>query len=79
METAGLLNTFMKNDTKLELDTDLLLTPKEVCGILKISRSSLHNLTHAGEIKAIRVGYLLRYHRNEIKRILYGEAVTHEV
>lgn len=47
-----------------------VFTVREVCSLLKISRSTLHRLTKAKVIHATRAGRAKRYTARELERFL---------
>ena len=47
-----------------------LLTVKEVCALLHISRSTLHRLTSKEVLSVIRVGGSLRYDKEQVMKEL---------
>ena len=55
--------------TEIHEDTDLL-TVKEVCLILRISRITLYKLTKRGAIPAFKIGRALRYRRGDVNSAL---------
>ena len=46
-----------------------LLTAKETCGVLRVSRMTLHRLTKRGVI-AIRIGRSLRYRESAVEKYI---------
>jgi excisionase family DNA binding protein len=47
-----------------------LLTAKEVCAWLRVSRMTLHRMVKRGAIPVVRVGRLLRFRPEAIERYL---------
>jgi excisionase family DNA binding protein len=47
-----------------------LLTVKETCDTLRVSRTTLHRLTKRGVISAIRIGRSLRYRESAVEKYL---------
>ena len=44
-----------------------LLTPEEVCQLLKVKRSYLYDLTHRNQIPHLKLGRHLRFRRRELE------------
>lgn len=57
---------FLKDS--LQSRTDELLTIKEVCDLLKISRQTVYNLIDRGKIQRLRVGKSIRFKISEIEK-----------
>lgn len=47
-----------------------VLTVKEVCILLRISKNMAYKLVHAGEIRCVRVGNRYRIPKTEVVRFL---------
>jgi excisionase family DNA binding protein len=56
-----------------------LLTPDDVCALLKVKKSWLYDVVEAGSLEAIRLGKQLRFRRSALERYLEGRAVGGEV
>lgn len=54
--------------------TSEILTAQDVCGYLKIPRSTLYKLSRDKEIPAFRVGRHWRFRREKIEEWLEGQA-----
>ena len=52
-----------------------LLTPDEVCALLKVKRSWLYDTVESGRLEAVRLGKQLRFRPSAVARYLDG-AVT---
>lgn len=51
----------------------MLLTVKQVCKMLKITKMTLYNWEKSGKIKRIKMGdRIVRYEKSEIERFLKG-------
>ena len=50
-----------------------VLTVKEVCTILRISRNTAYELVRAGKIRCVKVGNRYRIPKSEIARFLDGK------
>jgi excisionase family DNA binding protein len=69
---------FPEGDMSEQLNTALiegLLTPEEVCQLLKIKRSYLYDLTHRNQIPYLKLGRHLRFRRCEIASWLEGKRI----
>lgn len=53
--------------------SDDLLTAREVCGLLSISRSSLDRLVAQGSLRVVKVGASNRYPRAEVDAYTAGD------
>lgn len=51
-----------------------LLTPKDVCRLLKVSRRRLYNLEKSGKLRSVRLGSSIRFPRTEVERFLEDAA-----
>lgn len=47
-----------------------LLTPDEVCALLKVKKSWLYDAVESGELGAIRLGRQLRFRPSSLSRLL---------
>ena len=58
-----------------------LCTIEEVAAVLRIGRTLAYELARCGQIRAVRLGRLIRVPRAEIERIVRGEPAppAHEV
>ena len=59
--------------TELEAERQGLWTTKEVAAFLRVSRSWVYHQAEAGLIPCLRVGSLLRYEPDAIRRFARGE------
>ena len=58
--------------------TDLdLLTPDDVCALLKVKKSWLYDTVESGAIEAIRLGKQLRFRPSALKRYLDASTPPH--
>ena len=55
------------------LDLDLL-TPDDVCTLLKVKKSWLYDEVEAGRLEALRLGKQLRFRPSDLARYLEGRA-----
>ena len=49
-----------------------LLTPDEVCALLKVKRSWLYDTVESGRLEAVRLGKQLRFRPSAVARYLDG-------
>lgn len=54
------------SDRHSRLPLDPLLTPQEVCDLLRIRLATLYSWVRRGRIPYRKVGSLLRFHRSDI-------------
>jgi excisionase family DNA binding protein len=55
--------------------TDLdLLTPDDLCALLKVKKSWLYDEVEAGRLEALRLGKQLRFRPSDVARYLDGRA-----
>ena len=47
-----------------------LLSVREACSLLKISKRKFYDLVRSGQVKAVRIGRALRFERNELSRFI---------
>jgi excisionase family DNA binding protein len=52
-----------------------LLTPEDVCRLLKIKRSYLYDLTHRNRIPHLKLGRHLRFRRSDLEAWLAGKRI----
>lgn len=50
--------------------TERLLTSKEACDYLQVSRSTLHKLLKTGKLKGVKVGRQWRFSSDDVRRFL---------
>ena len=50
--------------------SDRLLTTRQVCDLLHVSRSTLHQLRRRGVIEAVRIGRAVRFRARDIKALI---------
>lgn len=53
-----------------EFDDLRLLTPDEVCVLLRVKKSWLYDVVEAGAIEVVRLGKQLRFRRSALERYL---------
>lgn len=58
-----------------EFDDLRLLTPDEVCALLRVKKSWLYDVVEAGTIEVVRLGKQLRFRRSALERYLEAQAV----
>jgi excisionase family DNA binding protein len=64
------------NRTEIEMDKDEsweLLTPEELCSLLKIKKQRLYEWVHLGRIPYLKVGRFLRFSRSRIQEWLESQ------
>ncbi len=62
------------------MEDEKLLTLKETCKLLRVSRSTLFRLVKRGEITARKVGSSLRFYESDIKSaVKLVERARHQV
>ena len=59
--------------TELEADRQGLWNTKDVAAFLRVSRSWVYHQAEAGLLRCMRVGSLLRYEPDAIRRFVRGE------
>lgn len=52
-----------------DLQENTLLTVKEVCSLLKVSRQTIHAMRKDGRLKSVGIGRAIRFNRNEIEQL----------
>ena len=52
------------------MDSNMVYTPSELQGVLKMSRSSVYELLRTGAIRAKRIGRVLRVSRKDLETFL---------
>jgi len=57
---------------------DKVLTSKEACEYLQVSKPTYLNCVHKGKIRAVKVGRGWRVLRSELDRFLRGEPIKKE-
>ncbi len=57
-----------------EKDLESLMTPEEVCDLLKIKKQRLYEWVHFNQIPYIKVGRFLRFSRSKIIQWLEANA-----
>lgn len=62
----------MRSDCQEDTPQQLLTVP-EVCAELRIGQTLLRALIRRGDIRAVRLGRLIRIPRSEVERIVSGE------
>lgn len=56
-------------------EDDVLLTTREACRLLRVSKSFLYRKIHAGEISCLRIGRYLRFRKKELMdKLVEGKA-----
>lgn len=58
-----------------EFDDLRLLTPDEVCVLLRVKKSWLYDVVEAGAIEVVRLGKQLRFRRSALERYLAAQEV----
>lgn len=56
-------------EERKDIQDNTLLTVKEVCSQLKISRQTIHAMRKDGRLKSVGLGRSIRFHRDEIEQI----------
>lgn len=56
-----------------EFDLRPLLTPEEVCEILRITKRSFYKRVWSGQLPVIRLGSSLRVSREQLNTYIYGK------
>lgn len=64
------VETIIKNSQKKEVTSKEWLTANEVCAILKISQTTLHDWSNKGIIIKHRIGDRIRFRHDEIQESL---------
>jgi excisionase family DNA binding protein len=75
MDRAEGLWQSQRPDTRADLD---LLTPDDICTLLKVKKSWLYDTVEAGEIEVIRLGKQLRFQPTAISAYLAERARNHK-
>jgi excisionase family DNA binding protein len=52
-----------------DLQENTLLTVKEVCSLLKVSRQTIHAMRKDGRLKSVDIGRGIRFHSEEIEQL----------
>ena len=60
---------------EIEFDDLRLLTPDEVCALLRVKKSWLYDVVEAGTIEVVRLGKQLRFRRSALERYLTAQEV----
>ncbi|MBK6825080.1 MAG: helix-turn-helix domain-containing protein [Saprospiraceae bacterium] len=63
------VETIIKNSQKKEVTSKEWLTANEVCAILKISQTTLHDWSNKGIIVKHRIGDRIRFRHDEIRNL----------
>jgi len=78
MTSAG--NTGM-NDSHCAGSTgqeSLLVTARQAAALLSISERTLWEVTHRGELPAVRIGRAVRYQRNDLEKWIQQKKQCHK-
>lgn len=59
-------------------EEDPLLSPKEVCSMLRISRQTLHKYTKVGSIRKLTVGAKVYYKKSEVEKLMKAVNYLHK-
>lgn len=52
---------------------DSLMSPDEVCDVLKLTKSTLYRFARDGKIPCVRLGSLIRFRRADVERVISGQ------
>ena len=67
---SGAVTEFQAPTARLDLQDLDLLTPDDVCSLLKVKKSWLYDEVEAGRLDALRLGKQLRFRPSDLARYL---------